>query len=660
MSKLTQENSRQPRPGLFHDAEDVVRLRQLLKDEHPHVMGILACAKAEADKAIDDVLLPPDKEGTAKVAGDFLVCSAVAYLLTGEEHYTRNAHQAGVYMMSGWYRANLSLSTDLQKLVTVYECCRDAWSTSQRHQIEDILTRGARTFFRQRYANPHVISNNWWAVTHAGALTCALAVHGQCDADGKAIDLAEVIDWAAGRLACFCQHYGDAGYYHEGIGYQVYASVSLLPALFALKRVTGRDVLAQFPNLKQILSGVYLLACLRECTAEPQPIEEDGKSMEMGWGTTLSWNDSGHRVGGHKINSLGMVIAPVKQRGELRWLYDRFFGYESPHPNYAPKFGGLYHSLVHYPYGHEPEQPGSSLPLHAKDSRQGLWALRNRYQDGDDCVFGAYAKVTHIGGHAQHDAGSIRMMGLGYDWIVSAGQNRADARWQTVLCPAEEEERSGRRKGGLVIWNHVDEQGGQFGMDLRSVSEGYHERYVGVAWPTKDRPFCVALLDLVDNHFEGRSWWWSWAFGANLDCEILNEQQGFVLRAPDRQTTCRVLFHGLIPDQLDVQRMPDSERGFSSGKTVRYPGQPYVRAIFSRSDALKHIYVSATVQRGELPEVTLADPGVALQIGDWRWDRPFGAAVPQAFRLGESRSLCLEPAGFDWPEEPERERYRLN
>lgn len=211
MDESNQTMQSRGRPGLFHDANDVQRLQQLLTQGHPHVAGLLQRAKEQADQNIDEVLLPADQEGTAQVKGDFLICSAVAYLLTGETHYAQQAHRAGVYMMSGWYRANLSLSTDLQKLVTVYECCGDGWDDPQRLELLDLLTCGARTFYRQRFANPHVISNNWWAVTHSGALLCALAAHGQVDAKGQSQDMTEVIDWAAGRLDAFCQHFGNAG-----------------------------------------------------------------------------------------------------------------------------------------------------------------------------------------------------------------------------------------------------------------------------------------------------------------------------------------------------------------------------------------------------------------------------------------------------------------
>ena len=100
------------------------------------------------------------------------------------------------------------------------------------------------------------MGNNWWAVTHSGALVAALAVHGKAKQDGNTWDLEEIISRCKGRLKAFCHHFGDAGIYHEGLGYQTYACSYLIPALLALRNVTGEDVFQQFPSLSRMAASL--------------------------------------------------------------------------------------------------------------------------------------------------------------------------------------------------------------------------------------------------------------------------------------------------------------------------------------------------------------------------------------------------------------------
>lgn len=312
-------------------------------------------------------------------------------------------------------------------------------------------------------------------------------------------------------------------------------------------------------------------------------------------------------------------------------MFDRLSGVASPDQQFAPAMAGWFFHLFYYPYDVPPADPEAVLPHSFCDSRQGLAVFRNRYCDADDAVLGAYARVTHVGGHKHDDAGSIRFMALGHDWILGGGQGRGEAQWQSVVTAVGDPMRQ-PYGCGHVIWY---DPAGVFGMDLRNVHGAYSERYVAVRWP-----HTVAILDLIDDHREDRTWAWNLTFAPNLQCVL--HADGFDLKAADGANLC-ARFLGTQPVRLLLDRMPESQRTYSSGETRHYAGRPFLRAHFARQKHLG-IYVVLTVQRGPAPAIRLAQ-GLDIRIGDELWQRPFGAAIPATFRLGESGILCRYPAG---------------
>ena len=112
----------------------------------------------------------------------------------------------------------------------------------------------------------------------------------------------------------------------------------------------------------------------------------------------------------------------------------------------------------------------------------------------------------------------------------------------------------------------------------------------------------------------------------------------------------QVRFIGQQPEEISLEQLPASQRTYASdGAPVEYPGRPFVRAVFGEGRELQHIYAVATITKGETPPISSTGHGVGLNIGDSSWERPFGAAIPQAFTLGSSRNLCQFPSGLsDW------------
>jgi len=282
----------------------------------------------------------------------------------------------------------------------------------------------------------------------------------------------------------------------------------------------------------------------------------------------------------------------------------------------------------------------ASLRRHITDRRQGLAVFRDRWQDGRDAVLGVYARTTQIGGHIQDDGGSVRFMAEGHDWVIGGGQARGEACWQSVVVPTEPE---AKRKPGLgaVIWDEENEAGGTIAMDLRKVSQAYHERYVALHHAEAGRPTCLALLDLIDDHLD-RPWTWRATCEPGLHIQTDADGCGFLLSATDG-TLAHWRFLGQQPLRLRLEQTPDSRRTFSNGVTTDYPGRPVIAADFAATRHLAIYAVLTVARKGDAP-ARLAH-GVALELGGCVWERPFSAAVPAAYDLQQGGTLARWPDG---------------
>lgn len=604
------------------------RLRSQVAAGEPTLVAIRDLARRQADfDPARELVQPPvgqAAEPTTVPVVDRINGCAIVALLDGDAGAAQRGAAAFLWWTREW--TNSDLSTAHQALVgaVLWDCAADAWSTEVRRAMTERLVQIHGTMREINKGNPHNVTNNWWAVTHSGALFAARAVHGE-----PGVDLAEGIAWATGRLEAFADHFGSGGLYHEGLGYQGYTCCFLLPALL----LGGREPLPWQREAFATMSASYYSA------AVAAPAVSDSPKPAQGTGLLLSWNDAGLTWPEGNIVACLLRFAPDGQRGALRWCFDRLNGIHGSR-TYAPGFAGLFFTVLCYPSDHPACPPTGILPNHVRDPRQGLIVHRNRWQGADDGVLGLYAKSTWVGGHGQQDAGSIRLIALGHPWIVGGGQARGDRSFQSVVHPI-----SGPGEPaacGAVMWDEARPGGSCTGMDLRRVSVGYHERYVAADWATHgDAPVTLALLDQVDDH-AGRDWLWTLVTLPHFTVTLHDDGAGFTIRAADgAQLDGRFLT--ARPRLLEIRRTPDSTRTYSGGNRETYPGRPYVAAEFAHQPHLA-IYVAITVHRGSARSPTLGD-GLDLHWGQRTWKRPFGAAIPVAFRPGISSGLCQAPAG---------------
>jgi hypothetical protein len=507
------------------------------------------------------------------------------------------------------------------QLAVASACCHALWDEARMALIRSAAAAVVR---RLRHApsshNPHAVQNNWWAITHSGALLAALVAH-------PASDHHEDIRWALGRLRAFCQHFGDAGLYHEGLGYQMYTLSHLLPALTAADALGLFDLRRDQPWIARLAESLYI------CTS-PRPAMSDSTGPAQGHGMMLSWNDAGLAWGSFNISPLMLAYAEPERQPALAAWFAGLEGPDVPQSTCCAAWEGWPFALVFNPLADHNDAGPGGLRTHVTDRRQGLAVFRDRWQDGNDAVLGAYARTTQIGGHSQDDGGSVRFMAEGHDWVIGGGQARGEACWQSIVMPTVGDP---KRKAGLgaVIWDEETPEGGTFAMDLRKVSQAYHERYVAMHRAEAGRPTCLAMLDLIDDHLD-RAWTWRATCEPGLQVLADDDGGGFLLIAADgKQAHWRFL--GQRPLRLRMERTPDSRRTFSNGVTTDYPGRPVIAADFPPTKHLA-IYAVLTVAASGASSARLAQ-GVAVEFSGSVWERPFLAAVPAAYDLLQGGTL---------------------
>jgi len=644
---------------LFVDDATRDAVRQRRADGDPTTAAIagqlLPLAEAPHDAA------EPSDPGTSDAVEAtqlpvLIEAAAVACLLTAETEHATKALDWLRLLAAGWNDGELQLAWWAVLAAVVQDCCAAHWSDDERAEVTRLLVDlcEEQKAVEHHRGNPHTVTNNHWGVSHAGAAVAAMAAHGRpTEPGGDSVDMSEAIAWALGRISARLTLLGDAGVLHEGLGYMAYELGLVLPAVIAARSAGIVDLVERHPTLRRSAEAMMISSAAR-----PGVRDRIGPPPKDEFGVQLCWNDAGPGFPTTPAAMLAIALASPELRPHLQREWDRILGVDVPgdrQPNFGRGFAGRFFALVL----REPAVSavgGSPLPLHLTDTRQGLVIRRDRYADGDDAVLGGYGRTTHAGGHKQADAGSLRFMALGYDWITGGGQNRPDAAYQSVVTPdAEPRHPLGY---GYLMWDEDDPRygpgGGVFAFDLRNVSHAYHERYAAVDFSgTGGHPVTLSLLDQIDDHHK-RGWLWHLTFDARLTLTAHNDGRGFILDPqPDAGDAVRprmtVRFLGIAPASIDPFEVPESSRTYQSGPTIGYVARPAVRVRFAPRDHLA-IWAVMAVHTGEPPTIEQRGDTLDTRIGDHTWTRPFGPAIPASFVPGESAGLSKHPAGvLDYP-----------
>jgi hypothetical protein len=539
--------------------------------------------------------------------------------------------------------ASLDKQPDLGKAhlgltaAVLLELASPLWSPADHAAWRSSALDLAASFFHLSPGNPHHVANNWWAVTHSGLHCLAAALHASGSSDhlpAAARSIPEIEEWAWARLDAFLGHFGDAGAYHEGLGYQDYTCSFLLPAALLHEHRSGESIPRRFPGLAR-------MAALLFASGIDGPAFNDSAGRREGWGRQLSWNDAGLGWSSSAVPLLALAWASPSDRAALLPLWTRLSGHLRPAASPPPtRFAALFFALAFHP-ADTPSAAAAQPALSICDRKQGLWFSRDGYLGPRDAVLGAYARCHHPGGHSQNDAGSFRFSALGWDWVLGGGQARPEALWQSVVVSSDAPPKPAC---GSIL--HVSDR--VFGMELRAVHAGYGERHLALH-PARGRsPLALAVLDLIDDHRSDRDWAWRLTTSPEHAYAPAPDGLGFTLTAPDGATLV-ARFLGEPPLSLDLDQSPGSARTYANGVTTRYGSRPCVVARFARRPALA-LYIVLTVRPAGTPPASPAlVPGAGLSVawgGDasTTWSRPFGLALPANIPPSRLRGQSPHPA----------------
>lgn len=519
-------------------------------------------------------------------------------------------------------------------LVLAYDFAGPILPQNERAAVLELLRDLAVSFLSIRHGNPHIVTNNWYMITHGACLLACMAAHGEMDTRGEMIDLAALERWALHRCEAFCQHFGNAGLYHEGSGYILYTMSMLAPVCVALRNRRGIDLTELHPGLRYCAHSVILGMGL---------CHDDAKMTAC----MLDWNDSGRNAGTlNPLLPLALLSPDDYQIGLLQYLARTIV---APKPMKC-QYRGLALGLALWPvnlHGSE-AQTTAALPRWTHDYRHGFGYWRSDWNPAPAATLGWYARTTHASpGHSQEDAGSLRLMANGTNWICGGGQNRAKAIWQSVLTHVDAAQTKVQKGHAYVFSRSLEETCGCIGMEMRHVLGAYSERYL--AWNSSvGYPICLAVLDLVSEHCKPpRAYTWNLSFPRELACAIDSDGAGFSLRHP-KAGVLRARFLLDQPERLTHEVMPASTRTYSGGHRVDYPGDGFIAATFGQREALRILVAMAVspADEDQAPAGMRLD-GRAIVLGNGvKWQDPFASAILPQVDLASCRTnLQLYPAG---------------
>lgn len=284
------------------------------------------------------------------------------------------------------------------------------------------------------------IGNNWFAVRYGSAALAYLA----CDETGTGANF----DLAISRLKThLTANLGTSplgmGWNPEGIAYAQYPGWTTYPLAIALKRMTGRDLVAEHPAMRFALWSTWQGVL---------PIERKSRLGDLATGTGLGVKpdfDDDHNIwDGEGTGALAFAFAYNDDPGDdipdfdyrpgIKWLYNRIAGAKGDRLWDSASGNGIY-SILYYPEDSVmPEQnPDNVWGRIYADTTYGAYMFRSGYQDADFSNQGSGFNtpstdfVTQttlnlrpaLGGHGGPDAMSLRLIGLGVPWAVGSGRS---------------------------------------------------------------------------------------------------------------------------------------------------------------------------------------------------------------------------------------------
>ncbi|MCD8482773.1 MAG: hypothetical protein LR015_08985 [Verrucomicrobia bacterium] len=583
---------------LFLSPDRKRALQQAIRTQDPDITALVAALK--------------DTESCDSAAEKWLNCIAIDWL---EDNATSISNHCKELLALVQTETLLDLGRANQTLgmVLAYEFSKDLLVPAERAAMASEIANLARSFLDIREGNPHIVTNNWFMLTHGACLLGCLVANGELATDGSRIDLEDLQEWALERCDAFCQHFGNAGLYHEGSGYICYTLCMLAPVILALQNRCDLDLTSEHTGLRKTLHSMMVGV-------------STAKAGEKITAYMLDWNDAGRHAGSLNPYIPLLLLSPKELQPALLHRLRVTLGAQGER-RLRCAYKGLPMALAIWPLDMPSGDPETDLPRWAMDNRHGLGYWRSAWDDRKAVVFGWYARTTYAApGHSHDDAGSIRMFGLGQTWICGGGQARGKAIWQSVLTHLNEEDRPRKHPNAFVFCKKLTAEGGCVGLEMRQVLDAYCERYL--TWSsTAGFPIALAVLDLLDEHrLEPRPYTWNLSFPSELCVDIDADGAGFRVTNKEKLSLVgRFLLD--VPDQLNACVMPSSTRTFSGGKRVEYIGDHYISGEFHHRRNLRILVAMTLINGGQAhPDPRLVGRDIQFANGQ-TWKDPYKGAI---------------------------------
>ena len=289
--------------------------------------------------------------------------------------------------------------------------------------------------------------NNWWAVRYGSALLAYLV------SDEPGLIGSANFNTAIARLKTHLSaNLSDSplgmGWNPEGVSYAQYPGWATYPAAIALKRMTGRDLVAEHPAMRYALWSTYMGALPWERKSRlGHPISGTGLGVKPDFDDDHNiWEGEGTAALAFAFafnNDPADAIPDFDYRPGLKYLFNRITGSKGDRLWDSSSGNGLF-AYIYYPPDSGPgaiaeQNPDSVWGRVFTDPSYGAFMFRSGHQDAD-FSYGATGQpgfrtpstdiVTQttinlrsaFGGHDGPDAQSLRLYGLGIGWAIGSGR----------------------------------------------------------------------------------------------------------------------------------------------------------------------------------------------------------------------------------------------
>lgn len=489
--------------------------------------------------------------------------------------------------------------------VAASAACRDFWPHTEAMAIDKLLFDYGKAFNEIQNGNPDNPFNNWWGVTHSAAALCFLAAL-------ETIPEAEAeMNREAEKLASYLLNYGDAGHYYEGTGYGLYSFCQWAPFALAYSHRNGQ---AYAPFAHGCRNMGRLLCTLTVPTADNESRAEDDTAAKLG--RRVFWNDDGGSFPDPHVASLLLPIGMENSKA-LHGCLNRICGLQGDRSilRLSESHGHALWSLMFHPLEETAPSYGEDMPKTQLDQKNGLVVFRNRYKDGDDCVFAVYAKAYHGGGHGQEDAGSFRFMGLGSSWAHAGGQAKPQAVYQNVpLLGGSERVKPAKKHPGtgkLLYYAPNETSGGSVSVDISQLYPVPRvRRHFALTYDPV--PGVDALLgiweEIINPDAPDTQWHFPLCFESHLQLDLLPDKRHFRLQCPTSSASMSGFYSPCDGFSFEEGQGPPSSRTFSSGKKVDYPGARYLKAGVRGGNL--NLLTLLILHRKDLPDICFSGSGL--------------------------------------------------